>query len=62
MGTRTLNFYNNHIHDAANWDTSNDAFHHNGLHSYMNVNSDSLGINLYNNLSDGNWGTATTAT
>lgn len=62
-GTRTLNFYNNHIHDAANWDTSNDAFHHNGLHSYMNVNSDSLGINLYNNLSDGNWGTCcTTAT
>ncbi len=52
-----------HFHDAANWDTSSDTFHHNGLHNYMNVASDSLALNLYNNLSDGDWGACcTTAT
>jgi hypothetical protein len=62
-GTRTLNFHDNHIHDTSNWDTTSDAFHHNGLHNYMNVPSDSLAINFYNNLSDGNWGSCcTTAT
>jgi len=59
-GTRTLNFHDNHCHDASNWDTSNDAFHHNCVHNYMNVPSDSLAINFYNNLSNGNWGSCCT--
>ena len=43
-GARTLNIYNNYFHDAKNWDTSNDAFHHNSLHNYMNAGgTDSLG-------------------
>jgi hypothetical protein len=62
-GPRIVNFYSNHIHDAANWDTTNDFYHHNGMHIYMTNASDSLGINIYNNLSDGNWGSCcTTAT
>ncbi len=62
-GPRTVNIHDNHFHDAANWDTSSDTFHHNGLHNYMNVASDSLALNLYNNLSDGDWGACcTTAT
>ena len=60
QGTRTLNFHDNHIHDTANWDTTVDKFHHNGLHSYMLNASDSIAINFYNNLSDGNWGTCCT--
>jgi hypothetical protein len=55
-GTRTMNIYGNHFHDASNWDTSGDSFHHNGLHNYMNVSSDSLGLSVYNNNSDGLWG------
>jgi hypothetical protein len=63
-GTRTVAFHDNHVHDAANWDTGNiDAFHHNGLHYFMNVPSDSLLQNIYNNLFDGDWGECcTTAT
>ena len=59
-GTRTLNFHDNHIHDTSNWDTTADAFHHNGLHNYMTTASDSVAINFYNNLSDGNWGSCCT--
>jgi hypothetical protein len=59
-GPRTLIIHNNHWHDAANWDTTADAYHHNGLHSFMGTSSDSLGIYIYNNLSDGNWGTCCT--
>lgn len=55
-GTRTLFIYGNHWHDAANWDTTTDAFHHNGVHNYMNTSSDSLGFYVYNNIVDGNWG------
>lgn len=59
-GTRTLYIYGNHWHDASNWDTSGDVFHHNGIHNYMNVSSDSLGLYLYNNLADGDWGACCT--
>lgn len=59
-GPRTLNFHDNHCHDASNWDTSSDAYHHNCMHSYMNTNSDSIATNFYNNLSDGNWGSCCT--
>jgi hypothetical protein len=59
-GTRTLNFHDNRCHDAANWDTADDKFHHNCVHSYMNVATDSIATNLYNNLSDGDWGSCCT--
>jgi hypothetical protein len=60
-GARTLNIYNNHFHDANNWDTNNDTFHHNALHNYMNAGAtDSIGLNFYNNTSDGDWGSCCT--
>ncbi len=56
-GTRTVNIHDNHVHDADNWDTgSNDWYHHNFYHGYMNTPADVSAINFYNNLSDGNWG------
>lgn len=55
-GARTLFVYGNHWHDAKNWDTTADTFHHNGIHNYMNTASDSLGFYVYNNRSDGDWG------
>jgi hypothetical protein len=59
-GTRTLFFNNNHCHDGSNWDTTGNVFHHNCVHSYMNTSSDSTGTYIYNNRSDGNWGTCCT--
>lgn len=59
-GTRTFNFHDNHCHDTANWDTNGDWFHHNCLHNYTNVSSDSTALNFYNNLSDGDWGNCCT--
>ena len=59
-GQRTVNFHDNHIHDVTNWDTTADVFHHNGMHIFMTSSTDSLGINFYNNLSDGDWGNCCT--
>lgn len=59
-GTRTVNFHDNHVHDTKSWDTTSDAFHHNSLHNFMNVSSDSLGLYVYNNLYDGDWGACCT--
>jgi hypothetical protein len=56
-GARALNVHDNHFGSTTNWDTINDSFHHDGLHFYMNSAADSLGINIYNNLFDGDWGT-----
>jgi hypothetical protein len=61
-GSRTLNFYNNHCSDTTNWDTSNNMFHHNCLHAYMDSAGDSIETNFYNNLADGDWGTCCTTT
>jgi hypothetical protein len=55
-GTRYLYIYGNYFHDTTNWDTSSDSFHHNGVHNYMNVSTDSLGYYFYNNMSFGDWG------
>jgi hypothetical protein len=59
-GTRTLNFYQNTCRDTSNWDTTVDKYHHNCVHNYMNVSSDSLGLNFYNNLATGSWGACCT--
>lgn len=63
-GTRALNIYGNHVHDATNWDTTANTYHHNFLHFYMDAGpTDSLASNVYNNLSAGDWGSCcTTAT
>ena len=59
-GTRTVNIFGNHFHDVTNWDAAGAMYHHNGVHNYMNVSSDSLALNLYNNVADGDWGTCCT--
>jgi hypothetical protein len=59
-GTRTLNIYNNWFHDTTNWDSSQDSYHHVGIHNYMNVSSDSQGYYFYNNKAYGDWGSCCT--
>ena len=28
-------FYANHVHDPANWDTASNAYHHDGIHCFV---------------------------
>lgn len=49
-------FHDNHFHDTANWDASGCPFHHDGIHTFGTSGSSIDGLNIYNNLFDGNWG------
>jgi len=57
-------FYNNHLHDYANWDTSSNAYHHDGIHCYTVDGRHAAqeygaawgDMWIYNNLFDGNIG------
>lgn len=46
-------FYNNHIHDFSNWDTSGNCYHHDGLHSFGSSGSPQITLYFYNNQCDG---------
>ena len=49
--------YGNKIHDFANWDTTLDAYHHDGMHLFqVNNNSAVTGLSIYNNYIYGAWG------
>jgi hypothetical protein len=51
-------FYGNHLHDFAIWDSSSNAYHHDGIHCYTNGTTGMTIRNLYayNNVFDGNIG------
>ena len=57
--------YANHLHDWANWDTTSDTFHHNGLHCYTGGGLSTLphysGLYFYDNRIDGREGADGTA-
>jgi hypothetical protein len=46
-------FYNNHIHDFSNWDTTGDCYHHDGLHGFGSSGSPAMTLYFYNNQCDG---------
>jgi hypothetical protein len=55
-------FSGNHVHDFSNWDTTNDAYHHDGIHCYS-ANAQGLtphynGVYIYDNRFDGGNGGA----
>jgi hypothetical protein len=52
----TTKIYGNHIHDYVNWDTTASVYHHDGIHVYTNGGSTVDGIDIYNNLFDGDVG------
>jgi hypothetical protein len=57
----TVIIHNNHIHDFANWDTTNDAYHHDYLHFWNNgSNTFTTGVVIYNNTFDGVFGNCCT--
>ena len=48
--------YNNHIHDFANWDTTADMYHHDGVHAYGTGGANLTNLQIYDNQFDGNPG------
>ena len=57
----TIVVHDNHIHDFANWDTSNNSFHHDGMHLWGTTGSANTNAQEYNNLIDGDPGANWTA-
>jgi hypothetical protein len=56
-----ISVHDNHCHDFINWDTTSDAYHHDGLHIFEDSSHSVSGANIYNNLFDGNSGVNITA-
>jgi hypothetical protein len=63
-GTATNDYvHDNYIHDYANWDTTNNMFHHDGIHSWNSAKMEGAaswgsfeGLHIYNNRFDGDCG------
>ncbi len=56
--------YGNHFHDFGNWDTANNAYHHDGIHCYTVAGGRGQHISdlyIYNNRFDGDIGGNATA-
>lgn len=56
VSTSHVWIYGNHIHDYANWDTADDAFHHDGIHAYGTSGAKITDLEIYDNQFDGNTG------
>jgi hypothetical protein len=51
-----FNFYSNQVYGYSTWDTTNDAFHHDGIHCFTAASGSAAHItalNIYNNLFNG---------
>jgi hypothetical protein len=51
-----ISIYNNHLHDMANWNTTNDQYHLAGIHCYNGSGGKIQNAYIYNNLFDGSFG------
>jgi hypothetical protein len=51
-----FSIHDNHIHDFANWDTSKNAYHHDGVHMWGQSGGAISNGTIYNNLFDGDSG------
>lgn len=56
----TAYFNSNHVHDTANWDTTANQYHHDGLHCFTSGTSGVAmhfdNFYIYDNTFDGDWG------
>jgi hypothetical protein len=55
-----IKFHDNHVHDYANWDTTKNAYHHDGVHAYATPPAAATDLQIYNNLFDGDTGASIT--
>jgi hypothetical protein len=56
-----FSIHDNHIHDFTNWDSTTNAYHHDGLHIWGQRGGAVNGGSIYNNLFDGDSGVNITA-
>lgn len=56
-----ISIHDNHIHDYANWDSTGDKYHHDGLHLWGQRGGSVSNGSIYNNLFDGDSGVNVTA-
>ena len=59
--TSGFTVHDNHFHDYTNWDTTNNAYHHDGLHFWGQNGGVVTNGTIYNNLFDGDSGVNITA-
>lgn len=60
--TTNIQINGNHCHDGANWDTTANFYHHDGVHLYTTTGTGKVtNARTYNNIFDGNWGVNNTA-
>ena len=59
--TSGFNIHDNHIHDYTNWDSTTNAYHHDGLHLWGQNGGTITNGAIYNNLFDGDSGVNITA-
>jgi hypothetical protein len=46
-------FYNNHVHSFSNWDTTQNTYHHDGVHAFSINGAVANAYDIYNNLFEG---------
>lgn len=57
-----IRFHDSRCHDGGNWDTSVNAYHHDGVHLYTTTGTGRItNAQTYDNLFDGYWGVNNTA-
>lgn len=61
VGYSDVRIYNNNFGDTANWDTTDNLWHHDGIHIYHEMNSVITDTRIYNNRFYGDWGNNNTA-
>jgi len=57
----SIYIHDNYDHDHANWDTSNCAYHNDGIHAFQTAGGRITNLFEYNNVFGGNWGSCPTA-
>lgn len=60
ISASNFNFFNNHVHDYANWDCGGGC-HHDGVHAYGVGGANLTNLWIYDNLFDGNPGASFTS-
>jgi hypothetical protein len=53
VSASNFKFYNNHIHDYSNWDTTANTYHHDGIHAFGISGAVGDAYDIYNNLFEG---------
>lgn len=56
-----VNIYSNHFGTTAVWDTDSNRWHHDGIHTFFGAGGILSGVNIHDNLFDGDWGSNNTA-